>query len=147
MKKQELVNIAKELSNIMELEPRIKVVGVSNDAIMEKVKEAAGFIDLEVDTFSKETETGLKEMGFWPGEDIGEVAEDKGEDKIKEKDVKKLPNQTTSIRTWLKSKKSKEAIITLLASTFKNSEGWATSRFNLYEKAYGKMGVADKKIK
>ena len=56
-------------------------------------------------------------------------------------------SQTGVIRDAILEKKKRPEIEKLLISKFDKSEGWAKSRMNLYEKAYGEMGKDDKKLK
>lgn len=54
-------------------------------------------------------------------------------------------SQTDMIRTGIREKKSREAIIKMLIDFTGSSEAWATNRIKLYEKAYGEMGKNDAK--
>jgi hypothetical protein len=74
-----LNEVAKELNTVMGLEPPIKTVGVKKETLLEKVKEAAEYIDPEQDEFTKETTEALKELGLWPGAEKPEAPEEEEE--------------------------------------------------------------------
>ena len=70
-----LNEVAKELNTVMGLEPPIKTVGVKKETLLEKVKEAAEYIDPEQDEFTDETQEALRELGLWPGKEEETVEE------------------------------------------------------------------------
>lgn len=65
---KKLIACAKELNEVMGLEPPIKVVAIKKEELTAKLKEAAEWINPIEDDISKESMDTLKELGFWPEE-------------------------------------------------------------------------------
>jgi hypothetical protein len=202
-----LVGIAKDLNEVMGLDPKIPVVGITKEKLTAQIKKASAMIDPINDEFTPETVAGLKNLGFWKEDDSDQedtpealdleslihqtkdlkelkaLVKDREEFKPLRKRIagmfdlndlreemlslldpdytppapekkpkaekapeKKGPNQTTLIRSLIKSKAKRETIVKELAETFEKTEGWANSRLKVYENAYGEMGVNDKNL-
>ena len=75
-----LAQTAKELNEVLGLEPAIKIPKNLNAAaekeLLTKIKEAATLIDPETDTFTKPTINVLRELEVWPGEKITDLPKD-----------------------------------------------------------------------
>lgn len=73
---KDLQEAAKELNEVLSLEPAIKVVGIKKVDLEAKLKEAAALIDPDEDEITEETIATLTGLGVWPGE----PAEDDGDE-------------------------------------------------------------------
>ncbi len=82
-----LQKAAKELNSVLGLDPKIKVVGLKEDALRAKVVEALGLVDEDEDEISQESIDTFIELGIWPfaGED-GDDDEDEDEDDTEDED-------------------------------------------------------------
>lgn len=85
--------IAKEMNEVMGLNPAIKVVAVKADVLKEKIIEDAAEIDPELDEFSEETIAGLKELGAWPGGDEGDEPAEEAADEAEEQEQDDQPEE------------------------------------------------------
>lgn len=69
-----MIAAAKEMNKIMGLEPPIDL-GAPDYELLEKLKEGATWIDPEMDEFSAETFTTLKELNIQIGRDEDEPSD------------------------------------------------------------------------
>lgn len=59
-----LINVAKELNDVMGLDPAIKTVGVKKEKLIELIIQAGEMIDWETDEISEETKKELSVLGI-----------------------------------------------------------------------------------
>jgi hypothetical protein len=88
---KKLVACAKELNEVMGLEPPIKVVAVKKEDLTAKLKEAAEWINPIEDDISEESMETLKELGFWPEEKEEEKFGEEGDPEDLEEEEEEVP--------------------------------------------------------
>lgn len=103
-KLKDLVNAAQELNDVLGLDPEIEVEDVTEDELVESVKEGAAQIDLENDEISKKTMDTLRAYEIPVGDeataadddDADADAEDNTSDEEEEKPTKKSGKAATA---------------------------------------------------
>lgn len=89
-KLKDLINAAQELNDILGLDPEIEVEDVTEDELVESVKEGAAQIDLENDEISKKTLDTLRAYEIPVGDEVTATDDDDDTpDEEEEKPAKK----------------------------------------------------------